>query len=409
MLEKTRSHQVCTDVQLTCATVTPKERLTEALNAAWRASGLTIAELARRTHFAPAYLSRALRGRQTLSLPALHAVAAALGADGKLWLREAGLDAKQYRSRHYAGPPPTARIGAPAVIAALQTELDTALALKRAGAFAEARGALDCVERLSGLLAASAASDERLLPLRATLLAARIGIVQDTASPGSVCRRAAEDLQALQAIAESALPELRAAVLFHEGDLLIKDGRFEQAEDRYARCVDVTTASSLRARALAGRAIALAECRAGNAASSIRAIEAQIACLCASASDPRREQSEADTGSGWAAPAFGTAPALGIDLWSTEILARAYTLAGDGNSARALLERAEKAEAVARHAGLADTLFSAWLAVSRFVAARTGVLELANGDLRRLAANARRLSRASQQPRLDERIAAYAI
>src|SRR5690348_1152827 len=78
------------------------ERLAASLREAWLDSGLTLREVANRSEWftSPAYLSRAPRGRQTLSLDALKEVAEAFGRDYRRLLAEAGLDEETYKSRH---------------------------------------------------------------------------------------------------------------------------------------------------------------------------------------------------------------------------------------------------------------------------------------------------------------------
>lgn len=367
-----------------------EQRLAAFLREARQRSGHTLREVARQAGGIsdPAYLSRAFRGRQTLSPTALDAVASVFGTNANALLAEAGIDPAGYRSRHRKRPM-TGMVAAHSgsstqgLAWALAGEVAAVRTLKRSGQAAAARSAIDAVERVVRLEHGRFPADRAVLVGWAGLLAHRVGITQDTTLPRAVVRSARPDLDSLRRIADTlGSSHIRATAAFMRGDVYNKAGSLNQAITSFEHSAELAPGVRLRLRSRAGLAIALAKRRApGDASRALR--------LCNELIEQSSVEAVADgVADEPAVPDLWTADLIGRDLWITEISARTLLMLEEHQRAAHALETALADYLAVQAQGVDDLCFGASLARSHLRAACAGALDVDQAQLHELAGRA---------------------
>lgn len=363
-----------------------EKRLAARLRAAWLASGLTQREVVGRVGWfsSPSYLTRALNGKQTLSLPALKALAGALRIDYREVLTEAGFSEESYRSRHARPAKREAllRRSQESTGAMLVAELQVIRKLKRDGKPEEARGGIAAVERMvMDHLGGFPAEREAMLAW-ASLLCERVGIAQDVQLPQTVLATTGGDLDDIFAIVREYDDERLCAVgHFHAGDAHFKADDYSGAVAHYEWSARHTRVTALRVGSLAGWAIAVAHMQRSADGEEFGRLRGQITELLSFGGSESSPDPDWD-GEDW----------LLAGLWSEATLTRSLVVAGKCREAEQQLEGVSMRYEQARAGGFTHLPFDMSLTQLRFLAACEGVFDVSEDDILQLGLRARRLA-----------------
>ena len=195
-------------------------------------------------------------------------------------------------------------------------------------------------------------------------------------------RVADADLVAIAAIGRGyQATDIEAVGHFHAGDAHLKDGDFGGALPHYAAAFQHAPTVGLRARSLAGRAIALANLRRPEDRRLFWSIRGQITDLLAEEA-PEGPAAYLWDSEGW----------LLASLWSEATLARSLVILGERREAEPAIERLCRRYENARAQGFAHAPFAMSLAQLRFLAACKGVFDTDDRDIRELGREAHRLA-----------------